>query len=281
MVESATFALVSVAIAALSAIISVFIAVGNLLQARRGTEQAELAERRLAVAGSGRSLIEFGRGRYERNELDDPLDPDWDDSDEWFENYSELRNFCVDNFQSDQNKWDDFSVYCGEQSKTPHRQAAAEIAARLQDLGILVYSGSLPVQYVLLDIADSIIEDWRLCRSWVHSYRYESEQEDHTAAQFTNEQDVHYHRRHAEWIALIASIWWLNTDHDKRNTGWTQKAAEDIITNLTHSEPNGSDITGAKLRIQKIQEVDKPLVDDFVVEDVNEIIDMAEGDDFV
>jgi hypothetical protein len=50
MIESAIFAVESVFITALSALIIIFITIGNLVQARRVTEQAETAEQCLAVA---------------------------------------------------------------------------------------------------------------------------------------------------------------------------------------------------------------------------------------
>ena len=60
--------------------------------------------------------------------------------------------------------------------------------------------------HALLGIAsDTIIDDWLLCRSWVKSYR-ESE---HSISQreTVGSAAVHFHRRHAEWLALVAFAW--------------------------------------------------------------------------
>jgi len=82
---------------------------------------------------------------------------------------------------------------------------AFETAWVLENLGATVFSGALPLGIALAIVGDVVIDDWILCRSWVNSYR--EDEKAISQVQTTHTPGVHYHRRHAEWLALIATLW--------------------------------------------------------------------------
>jgi hypothetical protein len=122
---------------------------------------------------------------------------------------------AINQYKQNQAEWDKVSTLSNRGAW--QNQVAFETAWALEHLGVAAFTGVLPLRVLLGIAGDAIIDDWLLCRSWVKSYR-ESE---HTISQAetTGTATVHYLRRHAEWLVLVAVAWmtryWFypNCDH--------------------------------------------------------------------
>lgn len=85
---------------------------------------------------------------------------------------------------------------------TWQNKVAFEIGISLQRLGSLAFFGAIPIGWLLHLNSDQIIDDWLLCRAWIKDYQ---DKQQTSLVKWTIE--TPFHRRHAEWIALAASIW--------------------------------------------------------------------------
>jgi hypothetical protein len=86
---------------------------------------------------------------------------------------------------------------------------AYEVSLGLQQVGIAVLSGAIPLSFVLASNADQIVEDWLYC------YRLVKEvirgRPGAPMPQSTKLRGVvHFHRMHAEWLAYASAIWLSN-----------------------------------------------------------------------
>src|SRR5574341_289258 len=100
-------------------------------------------------------------------------------------------------------KWDKASGLANEGS--PQNRVAFETSWALQNLGSAAFTGVLPLNMLLAIAADVVIDDWLLCRAFVKDYQ---EREKSIALTQTNDAPpVNYHRRHAEWLVLVAVAW--------------------------------------------------------------------------
>lgn len=81
---------------------------------------------------------------------------------------------------------------------------AYELGIALNRIGIAVLTGVVPAGFFVTIAADQVLDDWALCREWVISYRQRES---------TRLQDVgaHFHRRHAEWLFLLCTLWMQKT----------------------------------------------------------------------
>ena len=86
-------------------------------------------------------------------------------------------------------------------SQRPANQIAFELAVALERIGLSVFAGGIDLALVLGLAADEIIADWPLCEAWVASYR------ERNPTLVNRDDDIAYHRRHAEWLVLLSFLW--------------------------------------------------------------------------
>jgi hypothetical protein len=80
---------------------------------------------------------------------------------------------------------------------TPQNKIAFELSIALERVGVAVFTGIVPVRFLLSLAADQVVDDWFLCRAWIESYR--------TRQGISG--TLPYHRRHAEWLVLLCRLW--------------------------------------------------------------------------
>lgn len=76
---------------------------------------------------------------------------------------------------------------------------AFQVSVHMEQIGAAVMAGCVPAKLLLPILADQVVEDWMICSSFVRSYR-DREKVFHSSG-------VSYHRRHAEFLALLAALW--------------------------------------------------------------------------
>jgi len=77
---------------------------------------------------------------------------------------------------------------------------AYHLSLGIERLGVLAYSGALPLRLVLNFIGHNIVEDWAYCQYFVQDLSEERK----TWAKCAR--DVLYPRRHGEWLACLAAL---------------------------------------------------------------------------
>ena len=87
-------------------------------------------------------------------------------------------------------------------SYTEENQVAFHVADRMQILGMAVFSGAVPPAYVIANLGDALVDDWLICEQWVASYR----EKELAQFEWAHPSSVDYHRRHAEWLAILAAL---------------------------------------------------------------------------
>jgi len=80
---------------------------------------------------------------------------------------------------------------------------AFELSIALERLGIAIFSGSIPLRFLLLIAADQLLEDWTICLPWVMLYRQKQKT-------VNTDSRIPFHRRYAELLVLLAAIWMHN-----------------------------------------------------------------------
>jgi hypothetical protein len=81
-------------------------------------------------------------------------------------------------------------------------RVAYETADALTLFGLAVFTGMIPLNEAMANVADVVVDDWMICAAWVNSYRQQE-----NVKKNVSDEDVHYHRRHAEWVYLVARLW--------------------------------------------------------------------------
>lgn len=102
-----------------------------------------------------------------------------------------------------QQVWEQESRVESYNRKTPQNAIAYETAIALEMLGIAAFTGLIPLRLLLPEIGDVIIDDFLLSLSWIRSYQALQ----NTYSSVGQTLKVPMHRRHAEWLALIAGLW--------------------------------------------------------------------------
>lgn len=123
----------------------------------------------------------------------------------WDEWCSDEAEWCS-NSDRDRDSW---------QAKT-----ACELAQVLENIGQATITGALPVEIVLAFFGNTIVEDWLLCRHWVKGHRL---------SRPVYKGNVAFHRRHAEWIALVCALWMKEWGHEKGNLRGRLRTAMNLI----------------------------------------------------
>lgn len=75
------------------------------------------------------------------------------------------------------------------------------ISRSLQRIGVMSYLGSIPLHYSLMMNSNQIISDWLYVKDLINDLRYNENQPQDKL------EHLHYHRRNAEWLALINYMW--------------------------------------------------------------------------
>ena len=78
------------------------------------------------------------------------------------------------------------------------------LSKRLQRVGVLIYFDGIPLEFALAMNGYQIVTDWLLIRQFVDEIR-DTDRDAENSEKWL--QDVPFHRRHAEWLALICWIW--------------------------------------------------------------------------
>ena len=112
--------------------------------------------------------------------------------------------------QDDPKVWSEMSTIY--QQKHWQNNVAYATADALQQFGLAAFTATVPLRFALANVGDVVIDDWLICVDWVRSYQdkenvYKSQGRDTLSR-------IPYHRRHAEWIFLVAILW-------MKKEGWT------------------------------------------------------------
>jgi hypothetical protein len=83
------------------------------------------------------------------------------------------------------------------------RKDRNKISHGLQRIGVMIYVGSIPLNFALIMNAYQIVQDWLLIASFVEEIRGDNRRHDDQA----DTRKVPYHRRHGEWLALVSWMW--------------------------------------------------------------------------
>lgn len=176
--------------------------------------------------------------------------------------YREARSKALKSYFVDSCAWRESSSIgsIGTETSWPwENQIAYHTADSLQNLGLSVISGSVPAGLVLISVSDSIIDDWLICKDWIKSYR---DVESVHRLDSTEELGfTSFHRRHAEWIVLLAVLWM------KKN--WKYKNA-DLVIELYSDD--GSGLSIMKNRFLEICQQDKVLMNVITRQEIKALI---------
>lgn len=82
---------------------------------------------------------------------------------------------------------------------------AYQVSLALQNVGIMILSGALPIKIVLPSVAAIVVEDWNRCYKLVNEELRSPELTLITPKETTA--PIHFARRHAEWLAYAAAIY--------------------------------------------------------------------------
>ncbi|MBN1763501.1 MAG: hypothetical protein JW878_10595 [Methanomicrobia archaeon] len=99
------------------------------------------------------------------------------------------------------------------------RDFAYELSLALEQVGVMVLAGAIPLNIVLAMIAPQIIEDWGYCSKFVEKIRAKrplkpKESDDKT--------QIRFHRWHGEWLVYAAAIY--------MDRYWTGRLLDDLIS---------------------------------------------------
>lgn len=138
----------------------------------------------------------------------------------------------------------------------------------------MTFVGAVPVKLVMAVVADSIVEDWLVCMPWVTSYQHKQESwfkpeqkhrgdirpKEHSPFKPSKTRD--FHRRHAEWIALVGILW--------LDKNWKNK----VVAELLDSKHYQSTLE-VKHRLKKLSQADAALLPADVADNVKALTGVA------
>lgn len=95
--------------------------------------------------------------------------------------------------------------------KADQQELQWRISVVLQRVGIMVYAGGIPIEYTLAMNAPQFVADWAHCCEWTREqcWGIDCKKTSNTVPDEAL-QLVPFHRRHAEWLGLIAWMWLVN-----------------------------------------------------------------------
>lgn len=180
---------------------SVVVALLAAVSAARSSKAAEISAERQRETHDLSAFREFILREYIEREFKATEAPEIND--ESVTLLREAKTIAENECERDPNAWEKSSQVSNLGAW--QNKVAFETAWALNNLGAAALTGNLPLRMLLAIASDQIIDDWLLCRTWVNSYR---ESQNVTLKQETTYvPDIHYHRRHAEWLVLVAVAW--------------------------------------------------------------------------
>ena len=95
-----------------------------------------------------------------------------------------------------------------EKKRTWHSKYADEASLALQNIGLMILVGAIPIKLVLSEFACILIEDWRFCQRFI-----EEDMSRKTPLKWKSSKThklskpMFYSRRHAEWLAYASALY--------------------------------------------------------------------------
>jgi hypothetical protein len=197
-------------ISILAFVVSLFallVSAASLWVAYRRARTAEEALKEQAAASARVAILEFLVREYAEREFKAGRAPKIDGVVAPNLRYAKEQGKKL--YESHPEEWDEASKLVNRDNW--QNAVAHETAWVLEHLGAAVFSGALPLRLTLAISAGGIVNDWLLCRSWVRSYREEANAVSKLRA--TGTRTVNFNRRHAEWLALVATLWMRTSWH--------------------------------------------------------------------
>jgi hypothetical protein len=114
-----------------------------------------------------------------------------------------------------------------------------QVSIALQNVGMLILAGAIPINLVLPNVAGLIAEDWTCCSGIVEERRLEAPK----LKAGNLSKPIYFQRRHAEWLATAAAIYLHNYWEGKGVNKWLRnfediKKLERREKELRIAEPN-------------------------------------------
>lgn len=119
----------------------------------------------------------------------------------------------------------------GEKGYPAENSLAYHTAQALEHIGFCVISGAIPLNMVLVSVADSIIDDWIICHNWVKTYSREDNKEIKRKDNLKIKGLTSYYRGNAEWIAFAALIW-LDKEYEYSGIKLFKELYEDDLVEI-------------------------------------------------
>ena len=95
-----------------------------------------------------------------------------------------------------------------EKRRTWHNKYAYEASLALQNIGLMLIVGAIPIKLVLSEFACIIIEDWRFCQRFIEEdLRSETPLKWKSSKTHKLIKPMFYSRRHAEWLAYASALY--------------------------------------------------------------------------
>lgn len=185
---------------------------------RRIRAYADLLTQAAAAASGGAALYGTILSQYTERQFSEPVmvpNRNGGENAQKFVKMAKTRALDIikEDLKTGSSNWDKASALIPENEGKWENRTAYETAWALQQIGVAVFSGIAPVNIVLMNVSDTIIDDWMICREWVKTYRF---REAHELDGGDRPQVIDFHRRHGEWLFCLAVLW-------MRKVGWRQE----------------------------------------------------------
>lgn len=115
-----------------------------------------------------------------------------------FVSLAQAREWAWDKYQTDRNGWRKVSGVANRTATENH--IAYAIGIRLQQLGAACFSGAVPLRLVVNAYGSIVVQDWLLSAEFIRTLRAREN------SRSTDWRQLHFHRRHAEWLALTCYL---------------------------------------------------------------------------
>ncbi len=130
---------------------------------------------------------------------------------------------------------------------TLENEFAYQISIALQNVGMMVLSGAIPIKLVLPNIGKMIVEDWIRCYQLVERIRKKEIEMKNIGS---SDLSISFGRRHAEWLAFSAAIYLGNY--------WKGKDLDDMLKKFMNLYK--IDLEGVKKREKQLRESELEII---------------------
>lgn len=127
--------------------------------------------------------------------------------------------------------------------KTWENNYTYHVSISLNQLGLMILSGAVPINLALSNISDIILLDWMYCKKLIKKIRLD----DPIKCKTEHRSDIYIIRKNAEWIAYAAAIYKLNK--------WTGFKCQKTIRSL--GEKSYEDIKKREIILRKHEILNK------------------------